>query len=268
MHLKENKMYRDLREQYWWPSLKREKWKRVAMDFISELPLTPTKKDSVWVIVDRLTMSAHFLPVRTNYSLQKLIVRLYGVLVSIISNRDPRFTSQFWKKLHEALGTWLNFSIAFHLQPGGQSEQVIQILEDMLMCCVINFSGSWEEYFPLSEFAYNNNFQSSIHMAPYEALYGRKYRTPLCWTKLGTTSDRQKSYANLRRKNIEFSVEDQVLLKLSLRFIGPYKIPNRVGPVAYQLELPLELDHIHNVDVRPNLSYEEEHDQIPPIKVI
>ena len=105
------------------------------MGFVSGLPLTPSKKDSIWVIVDRLTKSAHFIPVRTDFSLQKLaklyvaeIVRLHGVPVSIISDRDPRFTSQFWQKLHEALGTRLNFSTAFHPQNDGQLERVIQIL--------------------------------------------------------------------------------------------------------------------------------------------
>ena len=149
------------------------------MDFVSGLPLTPTKKDSVWVVVDRLTKSAHFIPVRTDYSLQKLaklyvaeVVRLHGVPVSIISDRDPRFTSRFWQKLQEALGTRLDFSTAFHPQTDGQSERVIQVLEDMLRGCIIDFRGSWEDYIPLAEFAYNNSYQASIQMAPYEALYG------------------------------------------------------------------------------------------------
>ncbi|KAA3477015.1 Retrotransposon protein, Ty3-gypsy subclass [Gossypium australe] len=228
------------------------------MDFVSGLPLTPTKKDSVWVIVDRLTKSSHFIPVRTDYSLQKLaklyvaeIVRLHGVPVSIISDRDPRFTSRFWKALHQALGTKLDFSTVFHPQTDGQSERVIQILEDMLRGCVIDFSGSWEDYLPLAEFAYNNSYQSNIQLAPYEALYGRRCCTPTCWTELETeekvklirtwlkeASNRQKSYADLKRKMIEFSVGDQVLRfgrkgKLSPRFIGPYRIVRCVGPVAY-----------------------------------
>ncbi|KAG8474874.1 hypothetical protein CXB51_031596 [Gossypium anomalum] len=122
------------------------KWERVTMDFVSGLPLTPSKKDSIWVIVDRLTKSAHFIPVRTDFSLQKLaklyvaeILQLHGVPVSIISDRDPRFTSQFWQKLHEALGMRLNFSTAFHPQTDGQLKRVIQILKDMLRGCVIDF---------------------------------------------------------------------------------------------------------------------------------
>ena len=111
-------------------------------------------------------------------------VRLHGVPISIVSDRDPRFTSRFWKKLQEALGTKLHFSTAFHPQTDGQSERIIQILEDMLRCCILEFSSSWERYLPLIEFAYNNSFQSSIKMAPYEALYGRKCRTPLFWTEV------------------------------------------------------------------------------------
>ncbi|TYH10757.1 hypothetical protein ES288_A07G202200v1 [Gossypium darwinii] len=157
------------------------------MDFINGLSLMPTKKDSIWVIVDRLTKS-----VRTDYSLQKLaklymaeIVRLHGVLVSIISNRDPRFTLRFWKMLHEALGTSLDFKTAFHPQTDGQFERVIQIVKDVLKSCVIDFRGCWEDYLPLAGFTYNNSYQSSIQTAPYEALYGHRCRTPTCWTELG-----------------------------------------------------------------------------------
>ncbi|KAG8474862.1 hypothetical protein CXB51_031586 [Gossypium anomalum] len=266
MHPRGNKLYHNLRELYWWPGLKREvkefagksltcqqvkaehqfpsgllqpvkiplwKWERVTMDFVSGLPLTPSKKDSIWVIVDRLTKSAHFIPVRTDFSLQKLaklyvaeIVRLYGVPVSIISDRDPRFTSRFWQKLHETLGTRLKFSMTFHPQT--------------------------------DEFVYNSSYQASIRMAPYEALYGRRCRTPSCWIELG---ERQVLGPKLR-KEIEYSVGDMVLLKVSLwkkilrfgkkgklspQFIGPYRVLKRVGPVAYQLELPPELDRIHDV---------------------
>ena len=116
------------------------KWDRITMDF----PVTGRKHDSVWVVVDRLTKSAHFPLVRIDYSLDKLaelyikeIVRLHGIPVSIISNRDPRFTSRYWGKLQEALGTRLNFNTAFHPQTDGQSNIVIQVLEDMLRSCVI-----------------------------------------------------------------------------------------------------------------------------------
>ena len=157
------------------------------MDFVIGLPFIGRKHDSVWVVVDQLTKLAYFLPVRTNYLLDKLaelyikeIVRLHGIPLSIISDRDPRFTSRFWGKLQEAIGTRLNFSIAFHPQMDGQLERVIQILKDMLKSCVIDYEGSWDRHIPLIEFVYNNSFQSSIGMVPYEALYGRKCRTSLC----------------------------------------------------------------------------------------
>ena len=161
------------------------------MDFVVKLPVTGRKHDSVWVMADRLTKSAHFQPVRNDYSLDKLaklyikeIVRLHGIPVSIISYRDPRFTSRFWGKFQEALVTRLNFSTAFHLRTDGKSEKVIQVLEDMLKSCVIEYEGSWDRHIPLVEFVYNNIFQSSIGMEPSEALYGRKCRTPLSWTEL------------------------------------------------------------------------------------
>ena len=120
-------------------SLPEWKWESVTMDFVSALPKTPTGSEVVWVIVDRLTKSAHFIPLRVGYSLEKLarlyvkeIVRLHGVPKEIISDRDPRFVSHFWQSLHEALGTKLQFSTAFHPQTDGQSQRTIQILKDML----------------------------------------------------------------------------------------------------------------------------------------
>ena len=110
------------------------------------------------------------------------IVRLHGIPISIVSDRDPQFTSRFWKELQSTLGTRLNFNTVFRPQTNGQSKRVIQVLEDMLRGCALDFSGSWDKYIPLMEFSYNKNYQSSICMAPYEALYGR--RTPVCWTKL------------------------------------------------------------------------------------
>ncbi|KAA3479271.1 DNA/RNA polymerases superfamily protein [Gossypium australe] len=121
-----------------------------------------------------------------------------------------------------------------------------------------NNLNNWEEHLPLSKFSYNNRFQSSIEIAPYEALYGRKYQISLCWTELGEKKIlglEVKSYADLKRKDIDYSIRDQVFLKVSpwrkdkssLKFIGPYKILKRVDPMAYQLELPLEVDQIHDV---------------------
>ena len=360
IHPGSTKMYQDLKLSFWWSGMKRDvsefvtkclvcqrvkaehhvpsgllqpiripkwKWDRITMDFVVGLPLTGRNHDSVWVVVDRLTKSAHFLPVRTDYSLNKLaelyikeIVRLHGVPISIISDRDPRFTSRFWGKLQEAMGTRLNFSIAFHPQMDGQSERVIQILEDMLRSCAIDYEGSWDQHIPLVEFVYNNSFQSSIGMTPYEALYGRKCRTPLCWTelserkvigpdlireteekvnmireKLKVATDRQKSYTDMKRKDIRYEVYEKVFLKvspwkkvmrfgkkgkLSPRFIGPYEVMEKVGPVAYRLALTPDLEKIHNVfhvsmlrryhsdpthvvtsetiELRPDLTYEEE----------
>ncbi|KAG8483025.1 hypothetical protein CXB51_021866 [Gossypium anomalum] len=184
-------------------------------------------------------------------------------------DRDPRFISRFWNKFQDALATKLHSSTTFHLQTDGQSEWIIQMLEDMLRCCIFKFEGLWEQYLPLIEFAYNNSFQSSIKVAPYEALYGRKCRTPLHWTELRenkihkidlikeieqkvkvirdslkTASNHQKSHADLKRKDIEFEVGDKVFLKVSLwkkvlriskkgklspRFIGAMKSPSVLG---------------------------------------
>ena len=102
--------------------------------------------------------------------------------VSIVSDQDPRFTTQFYKSLQRAMGTQLTMSTAFHSQTDGQSERTIQVLKDMLRTCVLDLKGSWEEHFPLIEFAYNNSYQASIQMEPYEALYGRPCRSPVCWT--------------------------------------------------------------------------------------
>src|SRR5262249_18725735 len=164
------------------------KWERGTMDFVVGLPRTPKGYDSIWVIVDRLTKSAHFLPIKTTYTVAQYaqiyldnIVTLHRVPVSILSNRGPQFTSRFCQKLQEAMGTILDFSTAFHPQTDGQFKRTIQTLEDMLRMCVLDFGGSWERHLPLVEFAYNNSYHSTIRMAPYEALYGRKCRSPMCW---------------------------------------------------------------------------------------
>ena len=112
------------------------------------------------------------------------IVRLHGIPLSIVSDSDPWFTSRFWKELWSTLGTRLNFSTVFYPQTDGQFERVIQVLEDMLRGCVLDFPKSWDRYIPLIEFSYNNGYRLSIGIAPYEALYGRKCRTLVCWTDL------------------------------------------------------------------------------------
>ena len=147
------------------------------MDFITKLPRTSSGYDSIWVIVDRLTKSAHFIPICEGYGVEKLariyikeIVTRHGVPLSIISDRDSRYISHFWRSLQSALGTRLDLSTAYHPQTDGQSERTIQTLEDMLRACVIDFGGSWDTHLPLVEFSYNNSYHSSIDMAPFEAL--------------------------------------------------------------------------------------------------
>ena len=164
----------------------------MSMDFVTGLSKTRRKNDTVWVINNRLTKSAHFLPIRVNLPLQQLtelyvfeIVRLHGVLVSIVSDRDIQFTSRFWRALQEVFGIALNYSTAFHAQTDSQTERTIQTLEDMLKACALDLGGSWEDHLPLVEFAYNNSYHSSIGMVPYEALYGRPYQTPTCWSEVG-----------------------------------------------------------------------------------
>ena len=162
------------------------------MDFVVRLTRTQRKFDAVWVIVDRLTKSAYFIPVAVTYSSERLaeiyireIARLHGVPVSIISDRGTQFTSHFWRAVQHELGMQVELSTTFHPQTDGQSERTIQILEDMLCACVIDFGGSWDHFLPLAEFAYNNSYQPSIQMAPYEALYGRRCRSPVGWFEPG-----------------------------------------------------------------------------------
>nr|GEY61202.1 reverse transcriptase domain-containing protein [Tanacetum cinerariifolium] len=164
----------------------------------------------------------------------------HGVPVSFISDRDSLFTSRFWETLQKAFGTQLNLSTAYHPETDGQSERTIQTLEDMLRACVIDFGNSWDRHLPLVEFSYNNSYHASIKAAPFEALYGRKCRSPVCWSEVGdsqltgpelirettekivqiknrllTARSRQKSYADVRRKPMEFEVGDMVMLKVS-----------------------------------------------------
>ena len=161
------------------------------MDFIVGLSRTSAGYDSIWVIVDRLTKVAHFIPVKTTYSGAKLaelymarIVCLHGVPKKIVSDRGSQFTSRYWKKLHESLDTRLNFSSAYHPQTDGQTERTNQVLEDMLRACALKHGGSWDKSLPYAEFSYNNSYQASLKMSPFETLYDRKCRTPLNWIRL------------------------------------------------------------------------------------
>lgn len=286
------------------------------MDFVTSLPRSRKGNDAIWVIVDRLTKTAHFLPIRMTMSMEVMaklyveeIVRLHGVPVTIVSDRDSRFLSRFWKSLQEAFGTTLSYSTAFHPQTDGQSERTIQTLEDMLRACALDLAGTWEEHLPLIEFAYNNSYHSSIGMAPYEALYGRPCRSPTCWTEVGekqllgpemiqictdkiarirerlrTAQSRQKSYADRRRRPLEFKEGDYVYLKVSPtkgvmrfgkrgklapRYVGPYRITTRIGEVAYKLELPDDLAGVHNVfHVSMLRKCLEENTQVLPVEDI
>ncbi|KAI3811062.1 hypothetical protein L1987_20778 [Smallanthus sonchifolius] len=301
IHPGTNKMYQDLKKEYWWPGMKNDvteyvskcltcslvkaehqkpcgkmqpllipewKWEEITMDFITKLPRTAKGNDTIWVIVDRLTKSAHLLPIRETSSSERLaeifikeVVSRHGMPLSIVSDRDTRFTSRFWKKFNEAMGTILNISTAYHPQTDGQLERTIQTLEDMLRACIIDFGGSWDSHLPLEEFSYNNSYYSTIGMPPFEMLYGRKCRTQFDQIKarMKAAKDRHKSYADKRRRDLEFQVGDMVLKvspwkgiirfrrrgKLSPRFVRPFKILARVGQVAYRLDLPVELSGIH-----------------------
>ncbi|CAN6724198.1 unnamed protein product [Malus baccata var. baccata] len=316
MHPGGTKMYHTIRPFYYWPGMKREiaeyqvkaerkkpfgrmqpfpfpqwKWENITMDFVYKLPRTHNGFDGVWVVVDQLTKSAHFIPAREKYPLNKL-------------------TKLFITKI-----------VKYHGVPtDGQSERTIQTLEDMLRSSVLQFGDSWHDRLDLMEFAYNNSFHSSIGMSPFEALYGRACRTPLCWSEVGervldgpeivdettqnvqviksnlkAAQDRQKSLADRHATDRVYDVGNLVFLKLSPwrgvvrfgkrgklspRYIGPYEITERIGEVAYKLELPPELSKVHNVfhvsmlrhyvsdpshvippqplEINPDLTYDEE----------
>ncbi|GJQ98614.1 putative reverse transcriptase domain-containing protein [Tanacetum coccineum] len=311
-----DKMYHDLRDMYWWPGMKKDiaiyvgnylicakvkvehqrpsgllqqpeipewKWDKITMDLITKLPRSRSRPDAIWVIVDRLTKLAHFLAIREDFNTEKLarlyidvIVARHRVPVSIISDRDGRFTLHFWQTVQQALGTRLDLSTAYHPQT----------VEDILKACVIDFGGSWNVHLPLVEFSYSNSYHSSLWCAPFKALYGRKYRSPVLWAEIGegsligpelvletidtvvlikeklkATRDRQKSYADKRRKPVKFKVGDRLLLKVSPwkgvmhfgkkdklapRYVGPFKIVERISLVAYRLRLPEELNNVHD----------------------
>jgi hypothetical protein len=164
------------------------KWDDISMNFIVGLHLTARKFDSIWVTVDQLSKSAHFIPVHTNYNVQKYtgiyiacVLCLHRVLKMIISDQGSQFVARFWEQLHASLGTHLIHSLAYHPQTDSQTKRVNQILENMLRACVLEHQGSWDQNLPWAEFSYNNSYQESLKMAPFEVLYGHRCHTPLNW---------------------------------------------------------------------------------------
>ncbi|GJS22343.1 putative reverse transcriptase domain-containing protein [Tanacetum coccineum] len=285
--------------------MRQRRWNRVVFKVIHYVKfattLVPLKGDVRTLIMDEAHKSKYFIHQGADkmyFDLRVLVVeyeeRHSCILpISIISDRDSRFTSRFWQSMQEALGTRLDMSTAYHPQTDGQSERTIQTLEDMHRACVLDFGGSWDVHFSLVEFSYNNSYHSSVRCMPFGALYGRKCRSPIMWAKvreghligpelvqettkkiseikdrLKVARDRQKSYADKRRKPLEFSAGDYVLLKVSPwkgvvrfgkkgklapRIVGPFEIIEKVGPVAYRLDLPEELDGVHDTFHMSNL---------------
>ena len=327
IHPGSTKMYQNLKRDYWWTGMKADvakyvakcmtcqqvkaetqrpsgllqplsipqwKWEDISMDFIDGLPRSKRGNTSIWVVVDRLTKVAHFIPVKAERNAPKLaqifmkeVVRLHGIPKTIVSDRDTIFTSRFWKSFQKAIGSELCLSTAYHPQSDGQTEVINKVLEDLLRACILDFGGNWEDHLHLAEFTYNNSYQSTIGMAPFEALYGKPCLSPICWVEAGekavlgpeyikettekielvrrrmaAAQDRQKKFADKKRKQVEYEVGDYVFIKVSPmkkvlrfgkqgkltpRYVGPYKILERIGSLAYRLELPEEMSAMHNV---------------------
>ncbi|GJX83129.1 putative reverse transcriptase domain-containing protein [Tanacetum coccineum] len=282
IHPGSDKMYQDLKKLYWWPNMKAEiatyvskcltcakvkieyqkpsgllvqpeipkwKWENITMDFVTKLPRTAAGQDTIWVIVDRLTKSTHFLPMRER-NVEKLtrqylkeVVSKHGVPVSIISDRDGKFTSHFWKSLHKALGTRLDMSTAYHPKTDGQSERTIQTLEDMLRACVLDFGKGWDKHLPLVEFSYNNSYHTSIKAAPFEALYGRKCRSPICWAEVG---DSQLTGPEIIHETTERIVQIKSHIQAARDRQKSYADSKRGGTVALSSRNPERGDRVHS----------------------
>ncbi|GJQ88869.1 putative reverse transcriptase domain-containing protein [Tanacetum coccineum] len=277
VHLGPDKMYYDLRDRYWWLVMKKDiavyvsrcmtclkvkaehqrlssllqqpefpewKWEGIAMDFVTKLPRTSSGHDTIWVIADRLTKSAHFLPMHEDYKVDRLarlylneIVARHGVSISIISDRDSRFTSRFWQSMQEALGTWLDMSTAYHTQTDGESEHTIQTLEDMLRACVLDFGGSWNCRSPImwAEVGEGQLIGPKLVQENTEKISQIKDR-------LKAVRDRQKSVVRFGKKG-----------KLTPIFVVPFEIIEKVGLMAYMLDLPEDLDGVHDMFQVSNL---------------
>src|SRR4051812_44843308 len=183
------------------------------MDFVTGFPRSQKGHDAIFVVIDRFSKVAHFLPIKEKISAIQLadlyisrIVSLHGISLDISSDRGSIFTSRFWNSFQEAMGTRLNFSTAYHPQSQGQVERVNQVLEDILRACVISFGNIWEESLPFAELSYNNSYQASLRMDPFEVLYGRKRRTPLNWSETGNELSLVRTLYNMLKIRFALSV--------------------------------------------------------------
>ncbi|GKC63358.1 putative reverse transcriptase domain-containing protein [Tanacetum coccineum] len=284
-----DKIYQDLKKLYWWPNMKANiatyvskcltyakvkaehqrpsgllvqpeipqwKWDNITMDFVTKLPKSPQGYDTIWVIVDRLTKSTIFASMRETGPLEKLaklylkeVVARHGIPISIICDHDPRFASRFWRTLQKVLGTSLDMSTAYHPETDGQSERTIQTLEDMIRACVIDFGKGWAEV-------------GEVQLTGPEIVHETTEKIVQIKQRIQAAHDRQKSYADLKRKPMEFQIRDKVMLKVSPwkgvvrfgkqgklnpRYVGPFNVLEMIRSVAYKLELLEELSRVHNM---------------------
>jgi hypothetical protein len=239
------------------------KWDDISMDFIVGLPLMARKIDSIWVIMDRLSKSAHFIPVHTRYDVQRYakiyiahVLCLHGVSKTIISDRGSQFVTRFWEQLHASLRTHVIHSSAYQPQTDSQIERVNQILEDMLRACVLDHPESWDQNLPWAEFSYNSTYQESLKMAPFEVLYRRRCCTLLNWIELGekaifgpdlveeaeatvrriqdnlkAAKSRQETYGSKRRQTLEFKVGNHVYLRVSpMKGVKRFGVRGKLAP--------------------------------------
>ncbi|GJW45927.1 putative reverse transcriptase domain-containing protein [Tanacetum coccineum] len=271
-----DKMFQDMKQLYWWPNMEvghqkpsgllvrpeipQWKWDNITMNFVTKLPRTQSGNDTIWVIVDRLTKSAHFLSMRETDPMDKLarlylkeVVTRHRIPVSIICDHDPRFTSNFWRSFQNVMGTQLDMSTAYHPQTDGQSERTIQTLEDMLHAYVIDFGNGWERHL-------TDEVEDPQLTGP-ELIHETTEKIVQIKQRIQAARDRQKSYADVRRKPLKFQVGDRVMLKVSPWkgvvhfgkqgklnpiYIGPFKVLAKVGIVAYRLKLPQQLSRVHS----------------------